>query len=380
MIKNLKCRVCSSSFYDESLLIYSNMPASAQGFLEYTELDFDIPITLDIVQCSMCGLVQLKNPPVSYYKEVIRATSFSQEMGSFRAEQFSVWVEKYNLKNKKILEIGCGKGEFLEILSQENVQASGVEYSKKSINICKEKKLTVTQGFFGDKDLKLPDNSYDGFICLSFLEHWPCPNETLSSLRGSLSDEAVGIIEVPNFDMILDSGLYSEFISDHLTYFTKETFCFMLQINGFEVLECEPIWHNYILSAKVRKRPKVSLNFFEDFRIKVKKDLNGFINQFPYKKVAVWGAGHQALTVISLSGIEDKIRYIVDSATFKQNKYAPASHVKIVPEVRLKDDLIEAVIIMAGSYSDEILRIMRSKYPDIKVSILRTNGLELIKF
>jgi 2-polyprenyl-3-methyl-5-hydroxy-6-metoxy-1,4-benzoquinol methylase len=378
MNKNIKCRVCGSDYYDRNLLSYNNMPASAQGFLKYEELESDTGSTLNVVQCSSCGLIQLDNPPVSYYKEVIRASAFSKEMREFRLEQFRLWVDKYKLENKKILEVGCGKGEYLEILTKSRVNASGLEYSKKSVSYCKEKSLSVTQGFLGDENLELPNKPYDGFVCLSFMEHWPNPNKTLQSLRQDLLDGAIGIIEVPNFDMILNNGLYSEFISDHLMYFTKETLSFILQFNGFEVFECESIWHDYILSAVVRKKARTNLDFFEGFRDKVKKDLNKFINQFPNKKVAVWGAGHQALAVISLSEIGNKIKYIVDSATFKQGKYTPASHIKIVSEGELINSPVDAVIIMAGSYSDEILRVMKNQYSKTKVAVLREYGLELI--
>jgi hypothetical protein len=194
-----------------------------------------------------------------------------------------------------------------------------------------------------------------------------------------LNEGSIGLIEVPNFNMILEEGLYSEFISDHLLYFTKETLIFTLQLNGFEVLSCNSIWHNYILSAVVRKRVKTNLDFFEGFKNKVKHDLDLFIEKFPEKRVAIWGAGHQALATISLTKIENNIKYIIDSAVFKQDKYSPSSHIKIVSEKELIEDPVDALIIMAGSYSDEIIKIMKLKYPFIEVAVLREYGLEVFE-
>ena len=182
------CRVCKSQCYIDNLLSYSNMPCSAQGFLKLEDLESDSGSDIFITQCSSCGLVQLDNVPVAYYKEVIRASAFSDEMRGFRSEQFKLWVKKYSLVNKKILEVGCGNGEYLEILSQLNVKASGIEYSKSSVEYCQQKKLNVFQGFLGDKKLTLHENSYEGFICLSFMEHWPNPNDVLNSLRNSLNE------------------------------------------------------------------------------------------------------------------------------------------------------------------------------------------------
>lgn len=375
----INCRVCGSICYKNNLLSYSNMPSSAQGFLTTEDLKSDSGSDLFIVQCKSCGLIQLDNDPVPYFREVIRASAFSEEMRKFRLKQFKSWAKEFNLIDKKILEVGCGKGEYLEILSDVGVDAYGIEYSRESVEYCIDKNLKVTQGFLGNNNSDISDNKFDGFMCLSFMEHWPEPNKVLNRLSMSLNEGAMGLIEVPNFDMILEDGLYSEFISDHLLYFTKETFVFTLQLNGFEVLSCESVWHNYILSAVVRKRVKADLDFFEGFRSQVKHDLDLFLEKFPEKSVAIWGAGHQALATISLTSIDKNIRYIVDSAVFKQGKYTPASHIKIVSEEALKKDPVDGLIIMAGSYSEEIIKIMKLKYPSVELAVLRKFGLEFFE-
>ena len=73
-------------------------------------------ITLDIRQCPFCGLVQLFNDPVPYYKDVIRAGSVSPSMKARQFDVFNDFIERFSLQGKKILEIGSGRGEYLEIL------------------------------------------------------------------------------------------------------------------------------------------------------------------------------------------------------------------------------------------------------------------------
>ena len=376
----MKCRVCKSNCFDSPLLRYTNMPSSAQGFPDLKSLKNDNGSDLNLFQCSSCGLVQLSEKPVSYYKEVIRASSFSSEMKRFRSEQFVSWVDKYNLKGKSILEVGCGRGEYLSIFKQTEVSlAHGIEYSKESVSSCINSELSVTKGFFGDENFVLPKQKYDGFICLNFIEHWPNPNKVLAHLKKNLSEDAIGIIEVPNFDMILKQGLYSEFISDHLLYFTKDTLIFMLNYNGFEVIECSVIWHDYILSAVVRKRKRIDLSLLKSRKLNVETELNSFIDKFEKKEVAIWGAGHQSLAVMSLAKLENKIRYVVDSAPFKQGKYTPATHFPIVAPIELVNNPVKAVIIIAASYSNEVARIMKNTYQHIKyVVIVEDTGLRVI--
>ena len=65
-------------------------------------------VSLEVCQCSGCGVVQLNNEPVSYYKEVIRAVAFSQEMKEYRVSQFKDFISTHDLYNKRVLEVGCG--------------------------------------------------------------------------------------------------------------------------------------------------------------------------------------------------------------------------------------------------------------------------------
>lgn len=374
-----KCRVCGQDFFNEPLLKYENMPAKAQYLPDNQTVKSDKGIYLEVCQCSGCGLVQLSNEPVSYYREVIRAAGVSEEMTKFRIEQFKDFVKRFSLRDKKILEVGCGCGEYLSIMKQCDVDVFGIEYLSKSVEVCVEKGLKVEKNFLENAKVNLKNAPFNAFFILNFLEHLPNPNEVLRGIYNNLNDDAVGIIEVPNFDMILKNNLFSEFIGDHLFYFTKETLVNLLKLNGFEIIECREIWYDYIISAYVKKKSRLNITHLYNFQEKIKKEIYEYINGFENGQVAIWGAGHQALAVISLASLADKIKYVIDSASFKQGKYTPATHVPIVSPEELKVNPVNAVIIMAASYSDEVARIIREKFnTDLKVAILRDYGLEII--
>jgi SAM-dependent methyltransferase len=366
------------------------MPAAAQFLPDKDGLQNDKGVDLEVCQCSGCGLVQLANDPVPYYKEVIRAAGFSEEMKDFRRKQFGSFVKKYSLKGKKVIEIGCGSGEYLSIMQQFAEEAYGLEYSEASVAQCIGNGLKVSRGFVESSNYKLKHSPFDAFFILSFLEHLPDPNSTIRGIRNNLADGAVGLIEVPNFDMILRSKLFSEFIGDHLLYFTTETLKEALKLNGFEVIECNEVWHEYIISAvvsperypanipnRLNKNERLDLSSFYGYQGQLKNEIEEYIRRFKEKKVAIWGAGHQALAVISLMNLSGKIKYVIDSAPFKQGKFTPATHLPILPPDALLLDPVDAVIVMAASYSDEVAGIIREKFgKNIKISILRDSGLE----
>ncbi|MBU4210236.1 methyltransferase domain-containing protein [Patescibacteria group bacterium] len=374
------CRVCGQKFFDKSLLVYKNMPAVAQNFPDEKSLKSDMGIEMKVYQCSGCGLVQLSNEPVSYYKEVIRAVAFSPEMRNFRVKQFGDFVKKYSLKNKRVIEIGCGKGEYLSIMKQCGVSVYGLEQSTESVSRCVKDGLKVFQGFVKDSRYKIKNAPYDAFFILSFLEHLPDPNSVLGGICDNLSDNAVGIIEVPNFDMILKQNLFSEFTRDHLFYFTKDTLVRLLGLNGFDVIGCRVVWHEYIISAIVKKRARISVEHFYKKQEKLKLEISRYISRFKDNKVAIWGAGHQSLAVMAMLDLAGKIKYVVDSAPFKQGKYTPATHIPIVSPETLNLDPVAGLIVMAASYSDEVVSILRKRFDkNFSISVVRDYGLEIIR-
>ena len=371
-----KCRVCQQELFSEPLLQYNNMPKSAQFLPDAVEVVTEMGADIEVCQCSGCGLVQLSNEPVFYYKEVIRATAVSAEMTTFRERQFKQWIDDYSLSGKKLIEIGCGAGEFMHIMQKNDVQILGLEQGKQSVAKGIQQGLHIEQGFIEDKSV-LEDGPFDAFYMLNFLEHLPNPNATLMKIGENLRDGAVGLVEVPNFDMIIRNNLFSEFISDHLFYFTRDTFISTLNRNGFDVLECQEVWHEYSISAVVRKRERLDLSSFFVMQQTLKEEIGHYISQFSDNSVAIWGAGHQALAVMSLTELKGKIKYVVDSAPFKQEKFTPATHIPIVAPEVLNQDPVEAIIVMAASFSDEVANIIRQNYSGINISILRENGLDI---
>lgn len=279
-----------------------------------------------------------------------------------------------------MIEIGCGKGEYLSIMKQCGVSVYGLEQSTESVSRCVKDGLKVFQGFVKDSRYKIKNAPYDAFFILSFLEHLPDPNSVLGGICDNLSDNAVGIIEVPNFDMILKQNLFSEFTRDHLFYFTKDTLVRLLGLNGFDVIGCRVVWHEYIISAIVKKRARISVEHFYKKQEKLKLEISRYISRFKDNKVAIWGAGHQSLAVMAMLDLAGKIKYVVDSAPFKQGKYTPATHIPIVSPETLNLDPVAGLIVMAASYSDEVVSILRKRFDkNFSISVVRDYGLEIIR-
>lgn len=370
------CRICAQPLFAEPLLVQHDMPAAAQGLPTAEQLSADRGVELALRQCGGCGLVQLDAEPVPYWRDVIRAAGISQEMRDFRLKQFGGWLGEHGLAGRKVLEVGCGRGEYLSLLAEAGADAYGVEHLPASVDACHQAGLRVERGFVDGPDARLAAGPFDGFMILNFLEHIPAAHLTLQGIAANLADGAVGMVEVPNFDMILEKGLFAEFIPDHLFYFTERTLVRLLEANGFEVLDCRAAWHDYVLSATVRKRRPQNLSGLVACETAQRASFDDFLGRFAPGKVAIWGAGHQSLALISLMGIAGHIRYVLDSAPFKQGRYTPATHLPIVPPERLNDGEVDAVIVLAASYSAEVARLIRERHGQrFAVAVMGEGGL-----
>lgn len=370
----VNCKICKSYLPKNTILTIKKAPSSAQGFSNIKNKKDNIE--LKIYQCQSCDVVQISNKPVIYYKETIRSAGFSKEMIKFRRNQFKNFVKKYKLKNKKIIEIGCGKGEYLNILKKFCKKSTGIEFSKKNVQFCKNLNLNVKQGYICDEDLNLTNNQFDAFICMSFMEHAPDLNKFLKNIYKILKDNSYGIIEVPNFDMILKKKLYTEFIRDHIYYFTKKTLEKVLNLNGFEIIKCEEIWDKYILSAYIKKNKKIQKLDLKNSLKFINLDYKKFKNFMKKEKIAIWGAGHQALTLISQTNMNKDIKFIIDSSIFKQNKFTPGDKLKVISPEMINKEKIRGIIIMAAGYSDEIYNKLIEENFNGCIAILRHNKFE----
>ena len=96
-----KCISCKGSLHE--LMKIENMPASAQDIPTKEELDKDSGIEVSLCVCEDCGLVQLKNDAVYYYRDVIRAGGYSTTMEALRKSQYKHFIEFASLEGKKII-------------------------------------------------------------------------------------------------------------------------------------------------------------------------------------------------------------------------------------------------------------------------------------
>lgn len=385
------CIVCKNEISGKPLFVLENAPSSAQNIPETGELGQDTGIDLHLYQCQNCGLVQFDCEPVSYYRDVIRSGGYSTTMVELRTRQYKHLIETYGLEGKKFLEVGCGQGEFLKVLTEFPVKAYGVEHREQLVELALKNGLNVASGFTENPDTVLGSaGPYDVFLSFNFLEHQPKPGIMLDCIWENLACGGMGLITVPSLEYVLQYNGYYELIRDHIAYYTFDTLRSLLEQHGFVVVEQEVV-NRDTLSVIVKKTSKikknslsampfsVNLSGLEDSFHSIRKQMKELTKDLEKQgqTLAVWGASHQGFTLASTTCLGEKACYIMDSAPFKQGRFAPASHLPIVAPDYFLEHPTDGILILAPGYTEEIAGIIRRRFGDkIRIFTLRSEKLE----
>ena len=372
-----QCRLCKDIVTQKSLLTMSPFPKAAQFYPEKEEFSRDKGITLNIYQCSSCNLLQLSDDTeiVSYYKEVITAASISPTARNSRLNEFQTFVKKFNLDSKKTIEVGCGKGAMVGILNDAGLDAIGLEYNKEFVNIANENNNSVIQGYLTELD-KSHHNLYDVFISLNYIEHQPDTKAFIKMLYAITTQNAVGYVTAPNVEYLLRTDTLYEFVADHLIYFTQESMQLAFEMNGFKVIKNEIINNENDIALTLKKRVIKNIEGKESVNSLI-EELNNFVEEEhrQQRKIAIWGAGHRTLALLAIAKLKN-ISAIVDSADFKQGKFSPVTHIKIISPLELENSDIDTVIVMLpGIYPDEVIKSIKKFKKVFKTLKLEDNTL-----
>lgn len=377
LMNSKNCHLCGGALYNEPVLELTGMPKAAQYYPEKNEFATDKGVTLVICQCSKCGLVQHTMKPVEYYKEVITAAALSHKSRQSRLNQMKNFADRFSLHGRNVLDIGTGRGEMLDVLEEAGLKAAGLEASLASVELGRAAGRNMIHGYIGDMKVT-GDVLFDAFISLNHLEHLPEIGKVIKNIYHTSSAEAVGFITVPNLEYLIRTNCFYEFVVDHISYFTEKTLSFAFEANGFEVLDCGLINNDNDIAIVVKKKKRLDISRQYVNVEKVIKKLQEIIHLYTTKnkKVAVWGAGHRTLALLALSEADD-IEYIVDSAKFKQGKFSPVLHTRIVAPEQLSKEKVDLIIIMVpGIYPDEVYKSVLNMNLGIDVAMLKDNEVK----
>jgi 2-polyprenyl-3-methyl-5-hydroxy-6-metoxy-1,4-benzoquinol methylase len=390
------CPVCGSLTVLKFLEI-REVPLFCNVLLNSREEALNVPKgAIEMVFCQKCGHVYNRSfdPQRMHYSPAYEnALHYSPRFQSYVEKLADRLTGLYRLANKRIIEIGCGKGDFLQLLAHKgNNCCIGFDPSYeigKAKNKNTDNQVTIIQDHFSEKytDLKA-----DMVICRQVLEHIDNPIRFLEMIRNSIHNpsDAIFFFEVPNALFILkDLGVW-DLIYEHRSYFTPQSLYTGLENAGFQPLNLRETFGGQYLC--IENSAWVGAKFEDSFDnlpsiAEIERFIVAFSNQYENKKcdwrqfldehralgkkVVVWGAGSKGITFMNVMQYMDVMPYAVDVNPRKQGKYCPGTAQLVVSPEALKDLRPDTVIIMNPIYAEEIKASLRAiRNPSEIVSIM----------
>lgn len=203
-----------------------------------------------MLRCRTCRLGFLATFPqdpwalydtLEYYQSWNDPGSRGLEMSRRVKEKTADWVlgqiERLVGPRRRLLEVGCAFGHFLERARARGYDVHGVEVSP-AVEQAARSGLTVFR--MPLEQIPVADGSYDAIVLLDVIEHLPDPVAVVKQCR-RLLNTAGGILLLitPDLESLACKVFKSRWVhfkSEHLYYYSKVSLTKLLRMNGFEVM------------------------------------------------------------------------------------------------------------------------------------------------
>ncbi len=338
---------------------------------------------ISLAFCSACGFI----PNISfdpnlqnYFTQNYDATqAFSGTFNSFHRELALRLINKYDLQGKKIVEIGCGQGEFLDLLCSLG-GSTGVGFDPAYVEgryvATTKERIKIIKDYYTEENSQ--QYKADFVCCKMTLEHIHEPFDFVSMVARSVRDQLDTIVffQIPNAQYVLQEIAFWDIYYEHCSYFSQTSLSTLFQLCGFQVLNLSFDYDDQYLMIETKpskfidKPIEVRSNELEKLRIdvmnfqsKISDVINGWRDRIRKlflsgKKVVVWGGGSKAVAFLTTLMIQDEVEYVVDINPNKHGMYLAGMGQKIMSPEFLKEYGPTVIIVMNPIYMNEIRNML----------------------
>ena len=276
-------------------------------------------------------------------------------------DEVTAIIQKH-LSGQQLIEVGCGKGYYLEKLRAEGFTVTGLDptYEGDDPDIIKEY-FTVDTGL-----------QAEGIVLRHVLEHIQNPAQFLANIRDANGGSGLIYIEIPCFDWIAEHRTWFDLFYEHVNYFRLSDFD---RIFG-RVVESGHVFggqYLYVVGDLSTVREPVlaeddGFKFPTDFLASYERSIEVVrqVKAQGQSSTVVWGGASKG-TIFSLmmerAGLP--VDWVVDINPAKQDRYLPATGKRVASPDEILNGSVEegsVVFVMNSNYQDEIRKITNDKF------------------
>ena len=333
--------------------------------------------------CDSCGFIwntAFRADIVEYSGRYEETQGFSGTFNAFHHALATRLIEKHDLHGKTVLEIGCGKGEFLMLLSElGGNRGIGIDPGVHPERLTGEaaERVTLIPDFYSEK---YSDHDVDFVACKMTLEHIIEPFDFVSTVRKGLAHrtESVVFFQIPETLRILRHCSFEDIYHEHCAYFTPGSVSRLFAAAGFRDFDLTVEYDSQYLTIEARPNPKGAPP--AQASTADMDELRELVGSFPArmaakmqmwrerleawrregKRVVIWGSGSKAVSFLTSFGSFGDVSHAVDINPYRQGAFIPVTAQPIVAPADLVDIKPDIVVVMNAIYEREIRESLAS--------------------
>jgi SAM-dependent methyltransferase len=383
--QTIDCPACGGAEL-ESFYQINDVPAHSCLMLPTKDAALAFPRgDIELAFCRDCGfMTNLRFDPKlnSYSPQYEETQSFSPRFMRFVNDICDDQIAKYGIgPGTTVLEIGCGKGEFLVALCERaGCNGIGIDpgYRPERTRSSAANRIRFIRDFYGPPYSHL---QADYVCCRHTLEHIGPVREFMTLVRQTIGDRRhVNVFfELPDMERVLEQGVFWDIYYEHCTYFTRGSLARVFRETGFDVVELYKAYGGQYLMLEARPAPgptaprlrqendlERTAQLVDKFRSRLAERLGeiGAVVESARKDgrtVAIWGSGSKCVSLISSLRMGPELTAVVDINPHKHGKFLAGSGLEIVGPDALKGLRPDVILLMNSIYTEEVRNELNSR-------------------
>lgn len=366
------CQACGSGGL-EVFHRQEGVPANSCLLLSSREEAVGFPTgNIHLGFCQVCGFIGnvAFDPSLAEYSERYEETqAFSKHFVEFARGLAGSWVEKYDLIGKHVVEIGCGKGEFLVLMAEAGIgSGTGIDpgVNPARIDSPAANRITWIPGLFDEAYGPL---DADAVVCRHTLEHIPDVRTFLTRIRAAIATrkDTVLLFELPDALRVLEEAAFWDVYYEHCSYFSAGSLARLFEACGFEVLDLGLAYDDQYLILEARPADRIESGAVDDIA-RLRAGIGTFTSGYAAMvdawnerlaavaasggKSVIWGASSKGVSFLAAAG--QHVEAAVDINPHKHGTFMAGTGHPVIAPGDLVDVAPDLVVVMNPVYLSEI--------------------------
>jgi SAM-dependent methyltransferase len=388
----MRCRMCKSTRLYQFLDLGSTPPAD--GFLKREQLDEpETYFPLKVNLCEGCGLVQLSHvvdPKILYQRDYPYESSTTRTGREHWNSFAKSVVSRLELgKDDLVVDIGSNVGVLLEAFRDNGTRVKGVDPAPNIVEIANQRGINTDCAFFGpDAAGKIVSENGKVSVATStnVFAHVDDLDAFVQGIQHMLNDKGVYIFEAPYLGELLKKVEYDTIYHEHLSYISVKPLVPFFRRFGLEVFHIDTVSiHGGSIRVYVGKqgqRPvsgevaryldqearsgmdsRENLDRFAQTVRAHRRELNTLLHSLKAqgKRIAAVSAPAKGMTLLNYCGIgTDLLEFVTEKSRLKIGRYTPGTHVPVVEDAKLMEEMPDYALVLAWNFGEEIMRNLSS--------------------